>query len=573
MTMDKKSILNSIKTRTDEIRKVYKTLPPERVLVVWSLLTLSVLSIFTALLIINNRHMITVPTLGGIVAEGIVGIPRFINPVLATSEQDSDLTELVFAGLTKRDKNSSIILDMAQSVEESEDRLHYDVVIKPNSYFHDGTAVTADDIIYTISLIQNASIKSPYRVKWEGVTVEKKSAKEIIFSLKKPYPLFMNALTIGILPKHVWKNLPDEQISLSDYNINAIGSGPFYIDKIISDSGIPKTIILKEYKDYTLGRPYINELDITTYQNEKYLIQAFKNGEITRIHGISIDKALSLGVATNTIKTSLLPRTITVFFNPNKADFLSDKKVRQALNMAIDKKEILNDVLKGYGKIIDTPYPFDDDQGESVYDVDKAKALLATSKYIKNASSTLTINLSTVNTDEMKKIAEIIKNDWAKIGVTTNISVYEISDLNQSIIKERDFQTLLFGTITESPSDLYAFWHSSQREYPGLNISNYVSNKLDKQLEILRDSDNELDRISAYEAVKKEFVDEIPGIFIFTPSMIYINNDKTVSVLPDASLNNSSRFSLIPLWYKNTERIWPKTYYKTLITKLDSIIH
>lgn len=570
--MDTQKVLQKTKEYKDSLCKTYRSLSPEKVLVLFGLLFVSFISFFSLLLIINNRYMITVPVLGGKITEGIVGTPRFINPVLASSEQDNDFVNLVFAGLTKRDSVGSIVLDMAEKITESEDGLHYDVKIKDDAYFHDGKKVTSDDVIYTISLIQNSSIKSPSRVKWEGVSVEKQNDKELTFSLKKPYPLFMNALSVGILPKHIWKNLTDEQISLSDYNIKAVGSGPFYIDEITSASGIPKTITLKSYEHYTLGRPYLDEITITTYQNEKYLIQAFNDGEVNRIHGISIEKALSLGVSTSTIKSSLLPRTITIFFNSNKADFLSDKKVRNALNLAINKREILNDVLSGYGKIIDGPYPFDEEESKDSYNIEEAKELLSSSKYMKKGSSTLSFNLATANTDEMKKVAEIIKKDWAKIGVNVNISVYEFSDLNQSVIKERDFQALLFGTITESPSDLYAFWHSSQRTYPGLNISNYVSNKLDKQLEILRENTSELDRISAYEAVKKEFNDEVPGIFLFAPSLVYITNDKVTSELPYFSLNNSSRFTLVESWYKNTERVWPKTYYKPLIVKLESII-
>jgi ABC-type transport system substrate-binding protein len=94
----------------------------------------------------------------------------------------------------------------------------------------------------------------------------------------------------------------------------------------------------------------------------------------------------------------------------------------------------------------------------------------------------------------MKKVAEMVKVDWAKIGVTANIAIYDVSDLNQNIIKDRDFQVLLFGAITETPSDLYAFWHSSQRTYPGLNISNYVSKELDENLEILRTSPSDEER-------------------------------------------------------------------------------
>ena len=173
----------------------------------------------------------------------------------------------------------------------------------------------------------------------------------------------------------------------------------------------------------------------------------------------------------------------------------------------------------------------------------------------------------------MKKVAEMIKSDWAKIGVTATIAIYDVSDLNQNIIKDRDFQALLFGAITETPSDLYAFWHSSQRTYPGLNISNYVSKELDINLEILRSSSVLEERAAAYDAVRKEFLEEIPGIFLFAPSLIYITNDKNISSLPLYSYNNASRFMLVESWYRYTNNIWPKAYYKPLVEIIENVLH
>ncbi|MFA6608714.1 MAG: ABC transporter substrate-binding protein [Candidatus Paceibacterota bacterium] len=561
---------NACKTH---VNNTYKSLSPERVILFWSLIAISFVLIFSALVVFNNRFLITIPTYGGSIREGIVGTPRFINPVLATSEQDKDLTALVYAGLTKKDELGHTVLDMAESITESDDQLHYSVVLKEAAKFHDGKPVTTDDIMYTISLIQNPSIKSPHRIEWEGVSIEKQNNKELTFSLKKPFPQFMDVLTIGILPKHIWKNLTDEQISLSDYNVHPIGSGPYSIEKITTNSGIPETFTLSAYKHYTNGRPYLNTIIISTYQNEKYLIQAFQNGDIDRLHGISPEKIENLSVATSSIKTSLLPRTFAVFFNPNKASFLSDKNVRLALHMAINKQAIVETVLRNYGKVINDPYPFDEDITPSVYDVEKARTLIESTPSLKKASSTIEITLATANTDEMKKVAEMIKLDWEKIGVHTTLAVYEVSDLNQSVIKDRDFQVLLFGSITQNPSDLYAFWHSSQRKYPGLNISNYVSKKLDINLEILRESDNELARITSYEAVKKEFAEETPGIFLFSPALIYITRDNTTSQLPIYSFDNSSRFTLVENWYRYIDSVWPKTSYKPLAALLENLIH
>lgn len=570
--MDK--LLSKVLRSIRMIKAIYRTLSPERVLVVWISLLLSTLLLFSALMVVNIRHTTVVPSLGGTIKEGIVGTPRFINPVLATSDQDLDMVSLVFAGLTKQDAKGNIILDMADSITESDDKLHYDVVLKSSAKFHDGKPVTSDDVIYTISLIQDPNVKSPYRFLFEGVTIDKTSDTEFVINLKKPYPLLMQALTIGILPKHVWKNLSVDQISLSDYNIHAIGSGPFMISKVNTNSGIPTSFVLIPNKQYTLGRSYLDEIYLVMYQNEKYALQGFQNGEVNRIHGISPDKLSTLDIATSSIETSILPRTFSVFFNPNKLTLLSDKNVRQALNMAINKQAIVDEVLKGYGHVIETPYPFDLDQPTSTYNPEQAKVLLSQSKYIKkNASSTINIDLATANSPEMKAVAEMIKNDWAAIGVNANIQVYEFSDLNQSIIKDRDYEALLFGTITKTPSDLYAFWHSSQRAYPGLNISNYVSNTLDKNLTTLRESDDELERENAYEAVKNEFIDEVPGIFLYVPELIYIANDKATTPLPDVSLDNSSRFLLVNDWYRYTERVWGKTYYQPLVSLLNNIIH
>ncbi len=571
--MDTSHFKAKVNTLKSTYARIYKSLSPEKVIIFWSLLMIGILFFFAALISFNKRFLVTVPTYGGELREGIVGTPRFINPVLATSDQDEDLTALVFAGLTKKTAEGGVMLDMAERIDSSEDGLRYVVTIKNSARFHDGEKVTADDIIYTVGIVQNPTIKSPRRVEWEGITVEKNADNQVTFVLKKPFPLFMETLSLGIIPKHVWKNLSDDQISLSDFNIHAIGSGPYEITDIVTQSGIPTVFTLRAHDHYTLGRPYIETITILTYQNEKYLMKAFDDHDITRVHGISPEKVTSLNLATSSIKTSLLPRTFAIFFNPNKSTPLADKNVRAALQMSIDKQAIVDQVLYKYGKVINNPYPFDTTDTPSEYNVQAAKDLLVKSKALKSASSTLEITLATANTDEMKKVAEMIKADWEKLGVKATIAIYDVSDLNQNIIKDRDFQVLLFGAITETPSDLYAFWHSSQRSYPGLNISNYVSKELDENLEILRTSTVEEERNTAYEAVKNEFKEEVPGIFLFAPTLIYVTNDKNTTPLPLYSYNNASRFMLVESWYRYTDSVWPKAYYKPLLEIVQNSIH
>lgn len=565
---------SSLRKKIHSISTLHKTLSPERVLVLWILVTLSVISFFAALVSINTKYLISVPSYGGKISEGIIGTPRFINPIFATTEQDKDLTTLVFAGLTKKGVDGAIVLDMAESVNQSEDGLKYTVVIKEGARFHNGEDVTSDDIIFTIDKVQNPLIKSPHRVEWEGVTIERISDKELSFLLKRPYPLFIETLSLGIVPKNVWKDLTDEQISLSDLNIKAVGSGPFKIESIETTSGIPTKFILSAHEDYTLGRPFLETIELSTYQNEKYLLKALEDKDIQRAHGVSLQKINALGIASTSIQTSLLPRTFSIFFNPNKSSPLADKSVREALRLAVDKERIVAEVLSGYGTVVSSPYPFDQNQIKTEYSIEKAKELLQKNKTIReSASSTFTVSLITANTEEMRRVAEILKSDWEKIGVIATVKIYDVSDLNQNVIKDRDFEILLFGAITQTPADLYAFWHSSQRAYPGLNISNYVSKSLDEQLEILRSSISEEERDAAYSAIREEFREEVPGIFLFAPSLIYITNDKVTTTLPAFSYDNSSRFTLVQDWHRYTDKVWPKTYHKILLQRIQNIIH
>ena len=205
-TMDNSHYISKITTYRRELNRVYRSLSPEKVLTFSLLIVASIAFFFAALVVFNQRFLITEPTYGGAINEGIIGTPRFINPVLATGDQDRDLTSLIFAGLTKHNKDSAVILDMAESILKSDDGLRYTAKLKNAATFHDGQKVTADDIMYTIGITQNPFIKSPHRVEWEGITVEKDNDYQVTFILKKPFPLFMETLSLGILPKHVWKN-------------------------------------------------------------------------------------------------------------------------------------------------------------------------------------------------------------------------------------------------------------------------------------------------------------------------------------------------------------------------------
>jgi peptide/nickel transport system substrate-binding protein len=223
---------------------------------------------------VNKSFLVEVPDYGGTLTEGVIGFPRFINPLLAISDTDRDLTSVIYSGQLKISHDGTLIPDLAESYTISIDGLTYTFVLKDDIYFHDGVKVTADDILFTIEKAQDANLKSPRKANWDGVQVSKIDDKTIVFTLKQAYSPFIQNTTLGILPKHIWKSASIEEFPFSQYNIKPIGSGPYKINSVVyTGSGLPGEYDLVSFNKYALGKPYITNLIVKTYKSEKEIIE------------------------------------------------------------------------------------------------------------------------------------------------------------------------------------------------------------------------------------------------------------------------------------------------------------
>lgn len=201
-------------------------------LVFYVILGIFVISALVMFWKVSNSFIVEVPTSGGKFTEGVVGIPRFINPLLAVSDADKDLTALVYSGLLRGTPNGNLVPDLAESYTVSPDGLSYNFIIRNNAKFQDGTDVTADDVLYTVKQAQNPLIKSPKQGNWAGISIEKISNKEVAFILKKPYAPFLENATLGILPKHLWNSGDSDQFTFNQYNNQPIGAGPYEVKSV-----------------------------------------------------------------------------------------------------------------------------------------------------------------------------------------------------------------------------------------------------------------------------------------------------------------------------------------------------
>ncbi len=523
---------------------------------------------------VNKLFLVEVPDYGGTLTEGVIGSPRFINPLLASSDIDKDLSSLVYSGLLKLNSSGELVPDLAQDYHISEDALTYTFVLRDNAYFQDGTKVTADDVVFTVEKAQEDSLKSPRAANWAGVKVEKINDNTVSFTLKQAYSPFIQNTTLGILPKHIWKNASIEELPFSEYNTKPIGSGPYKVSSIsYSGSGLPSEYHLEAFKKYIGGEPYITNLIIKSYQNETSLVDAYKKGDIEALHGISPKELPSLEVSKDDIILSPLPRVFGVFFNQNVEPLFINKEVRAALDVATDKEAIVQNILGGYGQPINSAVPvntintFNTGTTTSADRIAQAKAILTKAgwklsdsgimeKKDKKSTIDLTFSISTGDAPELKETAYLLQKEWQQIGAVVTVKIFEIGDLNQNVIKTRKYDSLLFGEIIGRDSDLYPFWHSSQRNSPGLNIAMYTNIKVDKILENIRKTTDPSEQATYLINFNNEITNDIPAVFTYSPYFIYIVPSSVHNIKIGSLTNASERFSDVSKWYIETNNVW-----------------
>jgi len=516
------------------------------------------------------------PVRGGTLIEGVVGVPRFVNPVLAVTRADQDVTALVFRGLMKIDIEGNLIPDIADQVTLSSDGTIYNIIIKNDIRFHDNTPLTARDVTYTIGLLQDADLKSPLRGSWTGVAIEEIGEYEFNIILSEPYAPFIENLTFGIIPRHIWSELPTEQIPFSQRNTDPIGAGPYRVKEIVrSPSGIIDSYVL-EANPYFKDEPMIGIIRVRFYQNEDTLRLALERREITSTMYApqSLLKQIENDPHFHIIATSV-PRLFSIFFNQNRSPVLRDLAARQALSAAIDREQLVVSALGGYGVPTNSPVPNDQNKLELTNDTttvssssaESAVAILTAGgwrlsednvweKRIAGELTQLQVIIRTSNNPTFMEVTESVIRMWRDIGILVQTELFEQSDLLQTVIRPRDFDALLFGIDMNRSVDLYPFWHSSQREDPGLNIAQYANITVDAALQNARQIQDASERDIVLASAINTIVSEQPAAFLFTPQLTYVvTTDLTTAPIVSVSRAHE-RFMNISNWHIATEDLW-----------------
>ncbi len=519
-----------------------------------------VLTSLVGLYALERSFLVEVPARGGSLTEGIVGNPRFVNPLLALTDADRDLTALTYAGLMGIDGEGNLVTVLADHYSVSDDGREYLFVIREDARFSDGSPVTAEDVVFTVEKAQDPALKSPELANWANIAVEAVDARTVRFLLPKPYAPFLADTTLGILPADRWRNIPIDEFPFSPLMQEPIGAGPFKVARIErAKNGSVVSYELKASDTYAPGRPYLDRIRLRFYEDAAELRDAYESGKVQSAYGLPLPGALRVPYS----------RVFGAFFNGDENPVFAQTDVRKALSIAVDRARIADSVLGGYATPLAGPVP----PGSGVDEVplpeggvDAARATLIEAGWSRDeetgvwgdGESTLpSITLRTSNVPELKAVASSIEADWEALGIQTEVELYEPGDLAASVIRPRDYEVLLFGMVIGRDRDLFAFWDSGERSDPGLNIAAYANRTVDELLEsfrteqdpdIAREDLNELSRIIAA---------DYPAAFTHAPDFLYTVPNSVHGVRISQIASPSDRFATVAGWYRSKEYVWP----------------
>jgi len=518
----------------------------------------------TGLYALEQSVLVVQPAYGGSLTEGVIGSPRFINPLLAMSDADRDLVTLTYAGLMGLSSTGELVPVLAENYVVSPDGKTYTFTLRKGITFSDGTPVTASDVVFTVQKAQDSAIKSPEYANWSGVQAVASDERTVRFTLAKPYAPFIGLTTLGILPERLWQNISAQEFQFSTLQTNPVGAGPFKVKSVARDGmGLIQSVSLTANTNYALGRPYLDAIRFDFYSRAEDLATAVESGAVESAYDTSAPNAL----------TSPYARVFGVFWNQNEKQVYTRVEVRKALSIALNREAIVSTVLGGFATPIMGPVPPDStiEQVAIPQSADPTQAAAkiltdagwtydGTDRVWKNTKAKLTldtITLRTSNVPELKNVAGAVKADWEKLGVPVSIELYEPGDLSQNIIRPRKYEALLYGMVIGRNQDLYAFWDSQERNDPGLNIALYANKTVDALLEDARSNTNEQARLSDLQKIENVVAADYPAAFIYAPDFTYrVPSDMKGVDLPQI-VTPADRFANVAHWYRYTDAVWP----------------
>ena len=469
--------------------------------------------------------------LGDAVVVASIGEPTTMVPILASDSASADLCGQLFNGLVKYDRDLQLVGDLAQRWEVREGGLEIVFFLRQGVQWHDGAPFTAADVLFTYEKLMDPSVPTPYRGDFERIaSLHVVDDYTVRVRYKEPFAPGLSSWGMWIMPKH---RLAGEDLTTTSFREHPIGTGPFRFYRWIRGDRVE----LKANPDYFEGRPYLDHYVYRIIPDQATLFFELQSQAVdwAGLTPLQFSRMTETSRFLDHFRKFQYPSFGYTYLGYNLRDpKFQDLRVRQALNLAIDKQAIIEGVLMGLGEEATGPYPkaswaYNAQVRPADYDPEQARRLLAEAGWIDSngdgildrGGERFEFTLLTNQGNLARELAaQIIQQRLKEAGIQVNIWILEWSSLLHEFLDKRRFEAVLLGWALSRDPDLYDIWHSSKTGPGEFNFLGYANPKLDRLLEEGRRTFDFEKRRTIYRQIHATLYEEQPACFLFVPDAL-----------------------------------------------------
>ncbi len=518
----------------------------------------------------SNVSTQALPAYGGVFREGVSGTPLYINPVLCSfNDIDRALCRLLFRGLLRLDPFGVPVADLAHTYTVSADGLVYTFQLEPDARWHDGIRVTAHDVVFTYEVIQDpdfpgdAALASVVRL----ATVQAIDPLTVEFRLAEPFAPFLDLMTVGVLPQHIYGAIPTDQ--MIDYidQLPIVGSGPMQVERY---DDVSLRLVPNRTAEY--ASPYISVLEYRFYLDTADLFTAFVQGEL---EGLSTGVAQNLAVLPNwsdvQLFASLESSLVMVLLNldAEAVPYLQEVQVRKALLHALNREKVVSSSELGWGTVAHSPmlphnWAHKDEIKQYAFDPVQAVRLLADAGWqdrngdgiVDRDGVPLALTLLTSQDPILNTYAHTIAGFWRDIGIQVTVEVLPLGMMVNERLAPHAFEAALirFSGLEGDP-DPFRFWHSSQTAAGQLNYGSWSNPYADALIARARIAVDARERLGLYHRFQDVFAEDLPALPVSYPIYVYGVHERVKNVQMGQLNHPSERFASFADWYIQTTNV------------------
>ncbi len=502
--------------------------------------------------------------------EGLVGSIQRINPLFAhLNPPDQDIASLIFEGLFAINDYGEAVPRLAAELVTSSDGLEYVVRLRNDIKWQDGMPFTADDAIYTFSMLSAAEYAdfSTTASFWQTVETQKLSSDLLRFRLVQPFSSFPVLLSIGILPEHALRGTSVLDLASHPFNLTPIGTGPYQLAALHSDAAqtitaahLQRSPTHRERQDAQLGFLF-RDLIFRLFDSTEDAIGAYESGDIDAL-AVRGPPYRLLALPQSQHFRQALSELGVLIFNWSDSPF-TERRVRQALALSLDLPQLAQAHAGAAAVLADSPYIL----GSSVYqpsafwhtyDLEKANTLLAAVELAPSAATAgdtddeedpeqiAPYRLLVEDSGQLRELAGDIAAQWRQLGMDFSVESVDARTLSNRL-ESGEFDAAIVTQRIGADRDLFRFWHPAQHGGGG-NYGAASHNEMAELIEIARGETYAGRRALLHQQIQEVFAEQALAIPLYYPLLTYIARDSIEGLRLGFLTSPADRFRGIQHW-------------------------